>query len=148
MKSILSIFILVFFLPLVAFATSSNWDSMIWDNDVWYVEGATLIQLSSFAATPSDRKVILKWSTETEINNTGFNIYRLESEDGNDIKINSPIIPSKGSSTQGASYEFIDNDVQNRKTYWYKLEDIDLNGTSTMHGPASASPRMIYGVGR
>jgi hypothetical protein len=46
------------------------------------------------------------------------------------------------------SYEFIDNDVQNRQMYLYKLEDIDLNGTSAMHGPVSAMPRGIYGTGR
>jgi hypothetical protein len=27
-------------------------------------------------------------------------------------------------------------------------EDIDLNGNSTMHGPVSAVPRQIYGIGR
>jgi hypothetical protein len=34
--------------------------------------------------------------------------------------------------------------VRNRKTYYYMLEDIDLNGTSTMHGPVSAMPRVMY----
>ena len=58
------------------------------------------------------------------------------------------LIPAQGSSTQGASYEFVDDGVQNRKTYYYKLEDIDLNGKSTMHGPVSATPRLIYGVGK
>ena len=53
------------------------------------------------------------------------------------------LIPAQGSSTQGASYEFVDTDVKNRKTYYYKLEDIDLNGTSTMHGPVSATPRLL-----
>ncbi len=76
----------------------------------------------------------------------GFNLYRSTSEDGEYIKINDSLIPAQGSSTQGASYEFVDNDVQNRKTYYYKLEDIDFNGTSTMHGPVSAMPRMIYGI--
>ena len=37
--------------------------------------------------------------------------------------------------------------LQNRKTYYYKLEDIDINGTATMHGPVSATPRLIYGDG-
>ena len=45
------------------------------------------------------------------------------------------LIPSEGSATQGASYEFVDNDVRNGKKYFYKLEDIDMNGTSTLHGP-------------
>ena len=66
-------------------------------------------------------------------------------ENGEYIKINNSLIPAEGSSTQGASYEFIDSEVQNRKTYYYKLEDIDLNGTSTMHGPVSATPRLIFG---
>jgi hypothetical protein len=38
--------------------------------------------------------------------------------------------------------------VQNRKTYYYKLEDIDLNGKSTMHRPVSAMPKLIYGAGK
>jgi hypothetical protein len=107
--------------------------------------GATLINLASFTATPKAGKVILQWSTESEIDNAGFNLYRSESENGEYIKINTSIIPAKGSSTQGASYEFVDSNVQNRKTYCYKLEDIDLKGTSTMHGPVSATPRLILG---
>ena len=103
-------------------------------------------ELSSFTATPKAGKVILQWTTESETDNAGFNLYRSESEDGEYIKINDSLIPAQGSSTQGASYEFIDNDVKNRKTYYYKLEDIDLNGTSTMHGPVSATPRWIFGI--
>jgi hypothetical protein len=57
------------------------------------------------------------------------------------VKINASLIPAEGSATQGASYQFIDKNVKNRTTYYYKLEDIDLNGTSTMHGPVSATPR-------
>ena len=36
----------------------------------------TVIELSSFTATPYTRQVILKWSTESETDNAGFNIYR------------------------------------------------------------------------
>jgi hypothetical protein len=109
---------------------------------------ATLIDLSSITATPEFNKVIIQWSTESEINNVGFNLYRAESENGEYIQINDSLIPSKGSSTQGASYEFVDNDVKNRKTYYYKLEDIDLNGISTLHGPITATPRLIFGMGK
>ena len=90
----------------------------------------------------------MQWTTESEIDNAGFNLYRSESADGEYIKINDSLIPAQGSSTQGASYEFIDTDVKNRKTYYYKLEDIDLNGVSTFHGPESAMPRLLYGQGR
>jgi hypothetical protein len=105
---------------------------------------STLINLPSFTATPKSGKVIIDWSTESEADNAGFNLYRSTTEDGEYLKINDSLIPAQGSSTEGASYEFIDSNVKNRKTYYYKLEDIDLNGKSTMHGPVSAAPRLIY----
>jgi photosystem II stability/assembly factor-like uncharacterized protein len=110
---------------------------------LYYGPEATLITLSSFTATPSNRSVILKWTTESEIDNAGFNLYRAESEDGDYVKINGSLISAEGSATQGATYQFIDNAVKNRTTYFYKLEDIDIYGTSTMHGPVSATPRRI-----
>jgi hypothetical protein len=108
----------------------------------------TAITLSSFIAKSGNGKTTLNWATESEIENAGFNLYRSESANGQYTKINASLIPAKGTSTQGASYEFIDTDVQNRKTYYYKLEDIGLSGKSTMHGPVTAMPRWIYGVGK
>jgi hypothetical protein len=108
----------------------------------------TAITLASLTAKPFNRAVVLEWETESEIDNVGFYIYRAITEDGEYIKISNALIAAEGSSTQGASYEFTDTNVQNRKTYYYKLEDIDLNGQSTMHGPVSAVPRMIYGMGK
>jgi hypothetical protein len=107
---------------------------------------STLITLSAFTATPDDWEIILDWKTESEVNNAGFNIYRSKSEDGEYIKINDSLIPAEGSPTEGASYEFADKEVKLWKSYYYKLEDIDLNGTSTMHGPVSATPRLLYGL--
>ena len=109
---------------------------------------ATLVTLIDFKAISGNRMVIFTWSTESEIDNAGFNLYRSESENGEYKKINDSLIPAEGSYIQGASYKFIDKDVKNRKTYYYKLEDIDLSGKSTMHGPVSAMPRWIYGVGK
>jgi len=108
----------------------------------------TLIELEDFTAYPNNNKITLKWSTASEVDNAGFNLYRSETEAGEYAKINTSLIPAKGSSTQGTSYEFVDTNVQNRKTYYYNLEDIDLNGKSTMHGPVSATPRLIYGIGK
>jgi len=108
----------------------------------------TIIQLRDFTATPYNGKVRITWTTESEIDNAGFNLYRSESRGGIFKKINSSLIPAQGSSTQGSSYTFVDNNVRNRKTYYYKLEDIDLNGTATMHGPVSATPRWIFAIFR
>jgi hypothetical protein len=46
----------------------------------------------------------------------------------------------------GANYQVYGGDVKNRKTYYDKLEDLDLNGVSTLHGPVSATPRVIHNL--
>ncbi len=108
----------------------------------------SLIDLASMEAVPANRKITVKWTTASEVNNAGFNIYRAKVEDGEYEQINDSLIPAEGSPTEGAAYEFIDNDVQIRKTYYYMLEDVDQNGISTLHGPVSATPRLLYGIGQ
>jgi hypothetical protein len=103
----------------------------------------TLIGLSSFEATGGLRRINLIWVTESEVNNAGFNIYRAESANGTYQKINYALIQAQGSPTQGAAYEYVDKDVKGRKTYYYKLEDIDLTGKSMLHGPVSATPKLV-----
>ncbi len=106
----------------------------------------TLIELAEFTVKPGNKKATLMWKTASEIDNAGFNIYRAESPDGDYVKINDSLIIGQGSSMRGATYAFVDRDVQNRKTYYYKLQDIDLEGKSTFNGPVSTTPRWIYGI--
>ena len=100
----------------------------------------TRIELLYFMAIPSDGKVTLKWKTETEINNYGFNIYRSEDKNGGDEKIH---YKSASGNLGGELYSFADTDVVNGKRYYYKLEDVDTNGETEIHGPASAVPDKI-----
>lgn len=106
----------------------------------------TLIELAELTVKPGNKKATLIWKTASEIDNAGFNIYRAESLDGDYVKINESLIIGSGSSTQGATYGFVDRNVQNRNTYFYKLQDIDLEGKSTFHGPISTTPRWIYRI--
>lgn len=122
-------------------------------DDITYADSAffatqktTFIELSAFTAKANNGRVKLQWVTESEIDNAGFNIYRAESEDGFYNQINDELIPAKGSPTSGAKYIFNDTIAKNRKTYFYKLEDIDVNGIATMHGPVSATPKLLYGL--
>jgi hypothetical protein len=106
----------------------------------------TVISLSSFIAKAGNSQVKLGWTTESEVDNAGFNIYRAETQDGAYVKVNAELIAAKGSSTQGASYVFTDTSAQNRKTYYYKLEDMDFNGSASTHGPVSATPRWVFRI--
>lgn len=104
----------------------------------------TLIKLSSFTAQPGGlRSVKLRWVTESEIDNAGFNLYRAEAEDGNFVKINDALIPAQGSPVLGAAYDFTDTGLVNGKTYFYLLEDVDTKGAVKKHGPVSATPRLF-----
>jgi hypothetical protein len=109
-------------------------------------EPPTVITLASFTGIPGNREVMLVWVTESEIENAGFNIYRAETEDGTYVQLSASLIPAQGTATSGATYTYADRDVVNRRTYFYKLEDIDVNGVTTFHGPVSATPLFIYGI--
>ncbi|MFC1591750.1 GEVED domain-containing protein [Thermodesulfobacteriota bacterium] len=100
----------------------------------------TLIELSSLTATPSDSKVIISWTTESEIDNTGFNLHRSTRTDAGYSQINTGLIAARGTPNQGSTYSYTDEAVTNGTTYYYQLEDIDATGKSTMHGPVSATP--------
>ena len=108
--------------------------------------GGTLITLASFTARPGSYQVTLEWETASEIDNAGFNIYRSDSKDGDYEQINDSLIVAEGSATEGSVYEFVDEDVEKRRRYWYLLEDVDLNGLSTVHGSVKTVPRLICDI--
>lgn len=95
----------------------------------------TLITLGGFEAEWQDDSVVVSWSTEAEIDNAYFNIYRAEAEGGPYVQINDAPILAEGEPPNGAAYQFIDTNVMSGATYWYKLEDVDIFAVATEHGP-------------
>lgn len=101
-----------------------------------YVPSDTYIRLASFTAHARRRSILLCWETGAEIENAGFELFRDRSADGHSAKLITPRpITAKGSPTAGASYRFIDSEVQPGITYYYWLVDIDTAGRWTAHGP-------------
>ncbi len=96
------------------------------------------VELASFNATAGNGNITLKWITESEIENLGFNIYRSTSRDGEFVMLNAKLIAGARSSSERHAYSYIDRDVKSGLTYWYKLEDVDYNGKTEFHGPISA----------
>jgi hypothetical protein len=101
-------------------------------------EKPTAVTLSSFTAEPDADGVTLAWQTAAEIDNAGFNLYRATTPDGPHTKVNGALIAAEGDTVSGASYTFLDEGLA-PGTYYYKLEDVDLNGVTTLHGPVSAT---------
>ena len=88
------------------------------------------VGLSSFTATPGNGKVILKWTTESEIDNQAF---LLEHSEDNQKFTQIAEIEGQGNSSYSYNYEFVDQDVIAGKTYWYRLADRDYSGNITYH---------------
>lgn len=91
------------------------------------------VELNSFSVSVDGGHVLLNWITESEVANLGFNIYKSESENGKYEKINANLIEGAGNRTFSTEYKFIDEKISTGNTYWYKLEDVDVNGNRTLH---------------
>jgi hypothetical protein len=101
------------------------------------VDSETAITLASFSAEAGDEGVTLAWETGTEVDNAGFNLHRALTQDGPWNKINGALIAAEGDPVAGASYSFLDK--PDYGTFYYQLEDVDLYGVSTLHGPVKAT---------
>jgi len=97
----------------------------------------TVITLTAFQAKAQNGGVGVTWTTGSEVDTVGFNIWRSGSFSGTYTKLNASIIAAQGTGEGGASYSFTDA-TATPGTYYYKLEDLDTHGVATYHGPASA----------
>jgi hypothetical protein len=112
-----------------------------------YVGGGPLaVTLASFDAQVQPGHVLVSWETVSELDNTGFNLYRTGSVGPSGrLRTDRPepgdllaFVPSQApGSAAGAAYSFQDVNIVADQTYWYWLEDVDVNGATTLHGPVS-----------
>ena len=106
----------------------------IFDIGAYEARGVPLfVELTSLSATSNGASTTIAWETSAEVDNVGFNVYRSDADGNTGKQVNGFIIPAEGSETEGASYSITDNAGASH----YVLEDIDLNGTRTIHGPVA-----------
>jgi hypothetical protein len=92
------------------------------------------VELNTFTAEPGPGLVTLEWATQSEIDNQGFNVFRSEQKNGEYKQINGELIDGAGTTTSMTEYSYIDDRVE-VKTYYYKLQDISIDGQINFHGP-------------
>lgn len=89
----------------------------------------TALDLASFSAKAQANKVNLKWNTASELNTLGFNVLRKQGKNWN--KLNADTIQAKNlGSNVGSSYSYTDTVKKLGKTYRYKLEVLNSDGTT------------------
>ncbi|MCZ6702595.1 MAG: T9SS type A sorting domain-containing protein, partial [Ignavibacteria bacterium] len=84
------------------------------------------VELAYFTGILNGNKVELRWRTETEVNNYGFEIER-STKDTDWIFIG--FVEGNGNSNSPKQYSFNDNDIILSGEYYYRLKQIDNDGT-------------------
>lgn len=85
---------------------------------------------------------VIRWSTASEFDNFGYEVYRGLSETGPFEKINPEIIPGAGTTDLPQSYEFVDSAIETETVYWYYIESVSMSGERKRISPIySAEPK-------
>ncbi len=106
------------------------------------IQAPTAVQLSSLQAhAMTGGGVLLEWRTREEIRNLGFHIYRQDAQGQH--RLDPSLVAGGALFLRGAqpahtakTYQWVDPDGGPGSSY--VLEDVDLSGARTMHGPVSA----------
>ena len=113
--------------------------------------GPLPVSLSSFRPVRDQAtgEVVVRWITQSELNNAGFNILRSETKNGEFKVVNiKGIVPGHGTTSEKHVYEWKDTSAKPNVVYYYQIEDVSLNGerttltTTRLKGHVSAAGKL------
>ena len=91
--------------------------------------GALPVQLSQFRPDLTETgTVVINWTTESEVDNAGFNILRSQTRTGEFKVINVQLIPGAGTTAERNTYTWTDTTAKPNVVYYYQIEDVSLGG--------------------
>jgi hypothetical protein len=91
-----------------------------------YTDDPLPVELAFFSGVLNGNEIELRWRTETEVNNYGFDI---ESTKDNSDWFTIGFVEGHGNSNSPKQYSFVDNDISLSGEYYYRLKQIDNDGT-------------------
>ena len=116
--------------------------------------GALPVELSSFTVSRTDEgPVVITWTTESEVDNAGFNLRRSERRDSGFTLLNPTLIAGAGTTGERQTYTFTDTSAKPGIEYYYQIEEISLDGrpetlrTRRLPGPVSPANRSLTTFG-
>ena len=107
------------------------------------------VTLSSFKAVRTAEGAVINWTTESELNNAGFNILRSQTKTGEFVKINAKLIQGAGTTGKRSTYTWTDTTTKPNTVYYYRIEDVSHAGvpqtltTTRLRGLISAKGKMV-----
>ena len=105
-------------------------------------QGASEVPLSTATGTPDDKPLVntIKWTTASEVDNFGFDIYRGLSEEGPFDRITAEPLPGAGTTDEPQNYVYLDEDIDGSRDYYYYIESISLGGIRETFSPIIKAP--------
>ncbi|HPR17627.1 MAG TPA: T9SS type A sorting domain-containing protein [Candidatus Cloacimonadota bacterium] len=105
-------------------------------------DGTLPVVLSSFTGVCTNGIPTLHWTTQSEIENSGWYIYRSDSAEGwdagNIIQCNTEMIEGMGTTSQATNYSYPDiYDIVEGDTYYYWLQSVSISSAVELYGPVS-----------
>jgi hypothetical protein len=79
-------------------------------------------------APATEYKNTVRWSTASEVDNFGFDVYRGDTEEGPWTRLTESPILGAGTSDEVHKYEYVDRTIEATKPYFYWVESITLGG--------------------
>ncbi|MDE0313649.1 MAG: leucine-rich repeat domain-containing protein [Candidatus Poribacteria bacterium] len=86
------------------------------------------VTLSRFKAERTANGAVINWTTESEVDNAGFYIYRSETKDGKFKVVNPTMIQGAGTTGERSEYTWTDSTAQPNTVYYYRIEDVSHAG--------------------
>ena len=87
------------------------------------------VQLSQFRPNLTETgTVVIQWTTESEVDNAGFNILRSQTRTGAFKRITPQLIPGAGTTAERRSYTWTDTTAKPNVVYYYQIEDVSFDG--------------------
>jgi hypothetical protein len=80
-------------------------------------------------------KNTVRWSTASEVDNFGYDVYRGTSKDGPFERLTKDPIPGAGTTDEPQKYSFVDENIDPYQTYFYYVEAISLAGVRERFTP-------------
>ena len=84
------------------------------------------------------------WTTASEEENFGYDVYRGTSEKGPFVKLTKQPMLGHGTTEQTHNYKFVDDTIDPCKDYWYYVESIATDGTREKFTPVFHAPAKIH----
>jgi hypothetical protein len=91
---------------------------------------------------PAEQRIAntARWSTASEQDSFGFDVFRGDSEKGEFTKLTKEPILGAGTSDETHKYEYRDDSIDPCREYWYYVEGISTSGTHEKFTPTFRAP--------